>query len=163
MLPGRCGDKMRRSRFVKPMQPRENEKASIREALWFDLRSPETSDDATLSDWRVAGLDHVAVLLGITHLLITATCVALSPTLVFDSLFDNPLIPSCLVIALDIAVAVALFTRDRFNLAPHTIVRSACVYLALSGVLWTWFGYAVADDAYIMPLAAAPIAMTAGI
>ena len=50
---------MRRSRFVNPVQPRENEKASIREALWFDLRSPETSDDATLSDWRVAGLDRL--------------------------------------------------------------------------------------------------------
>ena len=154
---------MRKSRFVRPAQPSEKEKASIREALWFDLRSPDTSDDATLSDWRVGGLDHVAVLLGITHLLITAACVALSPTLVFDRLVDNPLIPASLVIALDIGVAAALLTRDRFNLAPHNVVRSLCVYLAMSGVLWTWFGYTVADDAYIMPLAAAPIAMTAGI
>jgi len=154
---------MRRSRFVKPIQPRENEKASIREALWFDLRSPDTNDDATLSDWRVAGLDHVAVLLGITHLLITGTCVLLSASLSYESLFDNPLIPSALVIALDIGVAAALLTRDRFNLAPHAVVRALCVYLALSGVLWTWFGYAVADDLFTTPIAAAPIAMTAGI
>ena len=154
---------MRKSRFVSPVQPRESEKASIREALWFDLRSPETSDDATLSDWRVAGLEHFAVLLGITHFLITATCILLSPTLVFDSLADNPLIPSGLVIALDVAVATALLTRNKFNLAPHAVVRTLCVYLAVSGVLWTWFGYTVADDSYVMPLAAAPIAMTAGI
>ena len=48
--PRRCGDEMRRSRFVNPVQPKENEKASISEALWFDLRSSETSDDATLAD-----------------------------------------------------------------------------------------------------------------
>ena len=154
---------MRKSRFVSRVQPRESEKASIREALWFDLRSHETSDDATLADWRVAGLEHFAVLLGITHVLITATCILLSPTLVFDSLADNPLIPSALVIALDVAVAIALLTRNKFNLAPHALVRSLCAYLAVSGVLWTWFGYTVADDPYIVPLAAAPIAMTAGI
>ena len=154
---------MRKSRFVSRVQPRESEKASVREALWFDLRSHETSDDATLADWRVAGLEHFAVLLGITHVLITATCILLSPTLVFDSLADNPLIPSGLVIALDVAVAIALLTRNKFNLAPHALVRSLCAYLAVSGVLWTWFGYTVADDAYIIPLAAAPIAMTAGI
>ena len=154
---------MRRSRFVNPVQPRENEKASISEALWFDLRSPETSDDGTLLDWRVGGLDHVAVLLGIAHLLITATCVFLSPSLAYSSWLDNPLIPSVLVIALDIGVAAALLTRHRFNLAPHNVVRSLCLYLALSGVLWTWFGHAVADDSFTTPIAAAPIAMTAGI
>ena len=154
---------MRRSRFVNPVQPREKEKASISEALWFDLRTSETSDDATLADWRVSGLDHVAVLLGIAHLLITATCIFLSPSLAYSSWFDNPLIPSSLVIALDIGVAVALLTRNRFNLAPHNVVRSLCLYLALSGVLWTWFGFAVADDAFTAPIAAAPIALTAGI
>ena len=154
---------MRKSRFVSRVQPLENEKASIGEALWFDLRSPETSDDATLADWRVGGLDHFAVLLGITHLLIAATCLLLSPALAFDGVSDNPLIPAGLVIALDVGVATALLTRHKFNLAPHAVVRLLCLYLAISGILWTWFGHTVADDTYIMPLAAAPIAMTAGI
>ena len=154
---------MRKSRFARPVQSGKPEKASIRESLWFDLRAPDTTDDASLSDWRVAGLDHVAVLLGVTHLLITATCILLSPTLVFESLRDNPLIPSSLIIALDIAVAAALLMRDRFNLAPHTVVRCLCAYLAITGVLWTWFGYAVADDPFTTPIAAGPIAMTAGI
>ena len=64
---------MRKSRFVRPVHSREAEKASVKEALWFDLRVAETSDDASLADWRVAGLDHFALLLGVTHLLITAT------------------------------------------------------------------------------------------
>src|SRR5215213_1775137 len=160
---GRCGDKMRKSRFVRPVQSRDAEKASVKEALWFDLRAAETSDDASLADWRVTGLDHFALLLGVTHLLITGTCMLLSSSLTYDGWFDNPLIPSSLVVALDSAAIAALLTRHRYNIAPHAIVRGLCLYLVLVGVLWTWFGHAVADDAFVTPIAAAAIAMSAGI
>ena len=50
---------------------------SIREALWFDVRAPESSDEDSLADWRVAALEHAPLLLGITHLLITVACVFL--------------------------------------------------------------------------------------
>jgi len=154
---------MRKSRFAKSVQPVETEKTSIREALWFDVRSPDTSDDATLADWRVSGLDQVAVLLGVAHLLITAACVLFSPSLTYGSLADNPLVSSGLIIALDIVVAAVLLTRDRFNFAPHSVVRALCAYLAVSGLLWTWFGYTVADDPFTQPIAATPFAMTTGI
>ena len=49
------------------------------------------------------------------------------------------------------------------SLAPHTAFRFLCVYLAAAGLLWTWFGHTVADDAFVTPIAAAPIAMAAGI
>ena len=154
---------MRKSRFVRPAQMKETEKASIKEALWFDLRTAETSDDASLSEWRVAALDYFALLTGVTHLLITATCMLLASSHSYSSWTDNPLIPALLVIGLDGVAIAALLTRDRFAIAPHMIVRGLCLYLIVTGVLWTWFGYAVADDVFITEIAAAPIAMSAGI
>ncbi|QNP46330.1 EAL domain-containing protein [Sphingomonas sediminicola] len=127
------------------------------------MRAPETSDEASLSDWRVGGLDHVALLLGVTHLLIVGACTALFQTRVFGISSDNPLIPAALVILCDIVAAALLMNRKRLNLSSHTVVRGLCVYLAIVGVLWTWFGISVQDDQFIYPIAAAPIAMSAGI
>ena len=154
---------MRRSRFVRPIQPQEAEKASIKEALWFDLRGAETVDDASLSHWRVTGLENFALLLGVTHLLITATCLSMSSSLFSGGWTHNPLIPAALVLVLDVCAAAALYMRNRVDLAPHAIVRGLCLYLVVVGGLWTWFGYAVADDVFLIPIAAAPIAMSAGI
>jgi diguanylate cyclase (GGDEF)-like protein len=139
------------------------EKVSIAEALLFDLRRPESSDEASLSEWRIAIVTHVALLLGVTHVLITAACVAMFTSRGTGLSMDNPLIPASLVIAVDAAAATALVYRQRLNLHPHTVVRSLCGYLGIVGLLWAWFGQAVADDTFVTPMAAAPIAMAAGI
>jgi diguanylate cyclase (GGDEF)-like protein len=139
------------------------EKVSIAEALLFDLRRPESSDEASLSEWRIAIVTHVALLLGVTHVLITAACVAMFTSRGTGVSMDNPLIPAGLVIAVDAAAATALVYRQRLNLHPHTVVRSLCGYLGIVGLLWAWFGQAVADDTFVTPMAAAPIAMAAGI
>jgi diguanylate cyclase (GGDEF)-like protein len=155
---------MRRSRFAKAVESHEvREQASITDALFFDIRTPETTDEDSLSDWRLAGLQHAPLLLGITHLLVAATCAALERYHQFCACFENPLIPAGLVVALDAAAATLLFVRNRLRLAPRSIIRILCVYLAVAGVLWTWFGYTVADDQFVTPFAAAPIAMAAGI
>ena len=162
--PSRLWGQMRRSRFASAIEVNEpaGKRASISEALWFDLRNPETSE-ASLADWRVAGLEQIALLLGFTHLLVTAAYLALSSKLEFCGCLDNPLIPSLLVLAVDGAAATALLLRHRFNFSPHTIVRGLCAYLAVAGLLWAWFGQTVADDAFIVPISAAQIVMCAGI
>jgi len=124
---------------------------------------PETSDEESLCEWRVAGLEHAPLILGVTHLLITVACVFLSATHSYLSFTDNPLVPSLLTIAVDCVMAALLYARDRLNLAPQTVSRILCAYLALAGILWTWFGFTVSDDSFVTPLAAAPIAMAAGI
>jgi diguanylate cyclase (GGDEF)-like protein len=139
------------------------EAASLGDALWFDVTRPETSGEESLSEWRLAGLQHAPLLLGATHLLVTVTCVALAATQQYCLCADNPMIPATLVLALDTLAAGLLFTRARFNFAPHTVIRALAVYLILAGLLWTWFGWAVADDQFVTPIAAAPIAMAAGI
>jgi len=155
---------MRRSRFAKAIEVNEvRERASIRDALMFDVTSPDTSAEESLCEWRLSAMQNAPVVLGVTHLLIALTCVVLSKSLSFSSISDNPLIAAAVVLALDVAAAGLLFLRKRLELAPHTVFRLLCVYLALSGLLWSWFGSTVGDDAFVTPLAAGPIAMTAGI
>ena len=156
---------MRKARFARAVETASNqqERVSIQEALWFGLRTPETTDEASLADWRVASLDHMAILLAVTHALITGTFAVLFKTGGSGFSLDNPLFPAFLVIGCDVAAAVALRIRKRFNLASHTVTRGLCGYLAAVGLLWTWFGITVADDTFLLPIAAAPIAMCAGI
>jgi diguanylate cyclase (GGDEF)-like protein len=156
---------MRRARFVGAVEASEDsrDRSSVREALWFDLRAHESNDEESLSDWRVAGLDHVPILLGITHLLITiATVIFLAEFPTFVSL-DNPLIPSVLTLVLDAAAAAFMLVRHRYNVAPHMIVRGLCLYLTAVGLLWTWFGETVADDVFVVAISAAQVAMVGGV
>src|SRR5688500_16239752 len=111
---------MRRSRFAKAIEPGGGrEKASIREALWFDLSAPESPDEHSLALWRVAALDHAAVLLLATHLLMAAACVFAQPTMALVPSLANPVVPAMFVLLLDLVAAFALHWRDRFDFAPH--------------------------------------------
>ena len=71
---------MRRSRFAKAIETSDTvtERASIRETLWFDIHGSEGSQENSLAEWRVAGLDHIALLMGFTHILMTIGYVLLS-------------------------------------------------------------------------------------
>ena len=155
---------MRRSRFAKAIEVNEiRERASVGDAMTFDIVAHETADEEALCEWRSDRDAACAAGLGVTHLLIAIACVVLSSSLSYPSLTDNPLVPAVLVLLLDLGMAALLLKRHRLNLAPHTVFRFLCVYLAVAGILSTWFGHAVSDDAFVMPIAAAPIAMAAGI
>ena len=156
---------MRRSRFAAAFEARNTgrDRTTVGEAMSFDLSRPESSDERSLADWRVAGLDLIAVLLGFTHLLFTGAYLELSRDLQFCICLDNPLIPASLALALDGLAAGALLTRRRFGFASHTVVRCLCIYVAASGLIWTWFGQTVQDDAFVTPIAAAQIILCAGI
>src|SRR5690349_11678562 len=154
---------MRRSRFAGAVELAEvRERASITDALRFDVTNPDTSDEEALCEWRLAGMQHAPLILGITHLLITIAYVLLTHKLKFCACFANPLIPALLAIIVDGVVAAVLITHTRISLPPHNVFRLLCAYLGISGALWTWFGSALADDAFVTPIAAAPIAMAAG-
>ena len=156
---------MRRSRFAKSAGANSGSRAraSVRDACWFDVRTPDTSDERSLADWRLAGLDLIAALLGFTHLIFGAAYLLLAADVPDTFTFDNPLIPLILVIALDAAAAGAMLLRRRVDLPSHHVVRALCAYVAVSGLLWTWFGNTVQDDRFIIPIAAAQIILCAGI
>src|SRR4029079_10109431 len=129
---------MRRSRFANTVESNDAIRArtSVREAMRFDLRHPESSDERSLSEWRVAGLDFMAILLGFTHRLFPVAYVVLTSDISTSFGLDNPLIPSALTLAVDGAACAALIGRRRFNFPSHVVVRSLCVYIAVSGLPW---------------------------
>ena len=138
---------MRRSRFAKASEPeRGQDRASIGEALWFDIASLNSAEEQSVSAWRVATLEHAALLMGAAHLLVAATFFVLVPEVALEPSLANPVVPALGVLLLDVCAAIALKWRDRFRLPPHSIVRALCVYLAVVGLLWTLFGTAIAGQ-----------------
>jgi diguanylate cyclase (GGDEF)-like protein len=136
---------MSRARFAKAVSQsfETSERATVREALWFDVESAESADDQSLQESRVASLDHAATLLCATHLLLGVTCIVRHPQLLGAPIFSNPLLPLLLILGLDVAAATGLRLRHNMDLKPHTQARSMCLYLAGIGFLWTLFGLAV--------------------
>ncbi|HVH37962.1 MAG TPA: EAL domain-containing protein [Sphingomicrobium sp.] len=141
----------------------DRDRATVREALWFDLRAHENADEESLAEWRIAGLDQIAILLGVMHLLIVVGCVLLSAGSSKPAWWDQPLIPAFLTLALDAGTAAAMLTRHKTNPPPHTVVRGLCLYLAATSLTWTWFGQTVADDSFVIAISAAQVAMVGGV
>ena len=156
---------MRKTRFARAVEKAgaAAEMVSAAQALLFDVKTPESRDEASLSDWRLASLTHVAVLLGVTHLLVTGTCAMLFTSRGTGLSIDNPLLPSAIVIIMDAIAATLLFAQRKLNIPSHTMVRGLCVYVAAVGVIWTWYGMTLADDLFVTPESTAPIALGAGI
>ncbi len=118
-------------------------KASVSEALLFDLRNAETPDEESLAAQRVATFDYAALLMGATHLICGIVCIVLNHEVSELTLMGGPLALLSLTLALDGGAATALYMRDRWNLAPHTVTRCLCAYLVISGMLWMLFASAM--------------------
>ncbi|HET8535072.1 MAG TPA: diguanylate cyclase, partial [Sphingomicrobium sp.] len=133
---------MPRTRFAKAVNPSfgSSDRASVREALWFDIEAAESADDRSLSEARVASLDYTAILLGATHLMLGITCFLRHPDLLSARIVSNPAIPLALILLLDGLAAMGLQWRDKLERTPHFVSRALCIYLAAMGMLWTLFG-----------------------
>ena len=82
---------MRRSRFAKAIEVAEvRERASISDALRFDVTAPDTSDEEALCEWRLTGVQHAPAILGVTHLVIATAYLLLAASLAHQSISDNP-------------------------------------------------------------------------
>jgi diguanylate cyclase (GGDEF)-like protein len=134
-----------RARFAKAVGQsfEAPERASVREALWFDVEAPQTLDEESLAESRVTAFDHTAALLAATHLLVGIACIARHTELVLLASLFNPLIPFGLVLLLDTVAVLGLRWRQELNLAPHTVARAMCIYLPAAGMLWTFFGLTI--------------------
>ena len=77
---------MRRSRFAKAIEVSEiRERASVGDALTFDIVAHETADEEALCEWRLTAMQHAPLVLGVTHLLIAIACVVLSSSLSYPA------------------------------------------------------------------------------
>jgi len=131
---------MRRARFAVSDGERINEKASVKDALTFDLRAPDTTDDDNLAAQRVAMFDLAPALLGATHLVWGLACFLIHPMSISAPLRCNPLLPLLAVLVADGLAFAALWFRDRIGLAPRTVSYGLCGYIGVSGALWMAYG-----------------------
>jgi diguanylate cyclase (GGDEF)-like protein len=130
---------MRRARFARAVEKTGTppERASVGEALWFDVRPSDSPDDDSLLASRVAGLDHAAIILAVTHLLAGGAFVLLHARESLGHLLSSA-VPLILVLLLDLVAAAALHFRDRFAFKPNAVVRGLCSYMVAIGVLWAF-------------------------
>jgi diguanylate cyclase (GGDEF)-like protein len=136
---------MRRTRFAKAVEGNGDlpERASIREALWFDISSSSVADGGSLSAWRLASLEHSGLLLGATHLLAGMVFLVHDSSQGFALSLSNPVLLLLPLLLLDAVAALVLAARDGLEIAPHSLVRALCAYLSLVGIFWAAIGSAV--------------------
>ena len=146
---------MRRTLFGKPPQVELNApaRALAREALSFDVRDHTGSVDQALAERRIASWTFAPWLMLSAHivLLISSLLQALPPVS-----FGMKAAPLALALVLDgVAGGVMLLWR-RLQMAPHTVARLMCFYVATTGLLWTTgsvsTGTLYANDASLITL-----------
>jgi diguanylate cyclase (GGDEF)-like protein len=134
---------MRRARFAVADGETIHDRASVRDALTFDLWSPETPEGEILAGQRVAQLHHVPVLLGASHFLCLGAflwvCRASLDTVAARFALG------CLAgaLACDGLSFLLLKFRDRFDLRPRTVTAGLCATVAISTFLWIFGGHAI--------------------
>ena len=91
---------MRRARFAVSDGGGINDRASVMDALTFDLRAPESTDDDNLAAQRVAMFDFAPALLAASHLVWGVACALVHPA---SGTGISPLVPVALVLLVDAA------------------------------------------------------------
>jgi hypothetical protein len=106
---------MRRARFARAVEKAAAppERASVNEALWFDVKSPDSTDEDSLLSWRIVSMDQSALLLAFTHLIAGGAFLWIHSTGGSSQLVLIG-VPLVLVLLLDIAAALTLHFRDRW-------------------------------------------------
>ena len=128
---------MRRARFAVSDGGGINDRASVLDALTFDLRSPESTDDDNLAVQRVAMFDFAPVLLAASHLVWGVACALLHAS---SGTGISPLVPVALVLLVDAAAFGLMWLRERLGLSARTVSHALCAYIGISGALWMSYG-----------------------
>jgi len=140
-----------RSEAVRPVV-----RASVREAMTFDVMPPESDDDFTLQSKRVAMWAYAPVLLAATHLVVGLILVLRDRGSMSGGELLLALAPVVIAVALDGAAGLMLFLRKRLGLSPVTTSRLVMAWFTATGMLWMLFGsaaYAGMRDSSFLPLA----------
>ena len=146
---------MRRTLFGKPPQVELNApaRALAREALSFDVRDHTGSVDQALAERRIASWTFAPWLMLSAHivLVISGLLQALPP-----ASFGMKAAPLALAMILDGAAGGVMLLWRRLQIAPHTVARLMCFYVATTGLLWTTGSVATgslyANDASLITL-----------
>jgi diguanylate cyclase (GGDEF)-like protein len=129
---------MRRTLFGKSPElellsaPRE----SAGEVLLFDVRDHESTNDLALAERRVSGWTFAPWLLLAGHLIIGVTLLFQDRTASNSVAFAKVFAPLGLSLLSDVIAGLIMLAWRRFQMAPHTVVRIMCGYIAATGLLW---------------------------
>ncbi len=136
-------------------------RASIRDALLFDLADQQASADLTLAERRVESWTFAPWLLLAGHLIMGGSLLAQEHPAASQGTLASVFVPLALAIALDLVAGTVLLGWRRVQMAPHTVGRLMCGYMLAAGALWsTWSmasaGLQLKDTAFLT------LAMTTG-
>jgi diguanylate cyclase (GGDEF)-like protein len=129
---------MRRTLFGKSPEVElpADARASAREVLFFDVRDHEANSDFTLAERRVSAWTFAPWLLLAGHLVITATLIFQDRPSADWGTLATVMAPLGLSLLTDLVAGLIMLGWRRLQMAPHTVTRVMCGYIALTGVLW---------------------------
>ena len=149
---------MRLSRFADTVSPRvDHGQVAFAEALFFDIRQPESEDEGVIAAQRVAALHHVPLLLGIAHVLCSVAVIARTAIHFAELSIAAVIIPAVVAIICDVAGFAVLRLRHRLDLTPRTVTLIICLLVGVTGSMWAFFGNVAASlpgmgDGALLPL-----------
>ena len=129
---------MRRTLFGKPpaVELQTPARASVREALLFDVVDHLESANFALGERRLASWMYAPWLLLSGHLALAISLFLEAPAEASGAALAGALVPLCFSLALDTAAGTTMAMWRRLQLAPHTVSRLMCGYLGVTGILW---------------------------
>lgn len=157
---------MRKSRFVGAIDQESLESArpTIQDALCFDVRSPQSGADGSLSSARVSTLDDAPIVLGGADTIVGLAVILNYPADADFLSVRNPALWIGILLLFDTLAGLAARWRDELMIPTHALFRCFCGYVVARAVLWLPVGAALFNtNGYhsVAPLALAAT-MTAG-
>jgi diguanylate cyclase (GGDEF)-like protein len=131
-------------------------RASVREAITFDVLPTQTDDDQTVQAKRIATWAYAPILLAATHFIVGLILLVRERDSMDAVQLLMLIIPVLVVLMLDGAAGLLLFMRVRIGVSPVTTARLILGWFSLSGALWLIFGSAAfggLQDGSFLPLA----------
>ena len=132
---------MPQSRFnftdkADPGRPR----ASVREAITFDVLPPRDDDDLTLQSKRMAMWAYGPILLAATHFIVGLILLVREGGNMDGNQLAMALALVAIALLLDAGAGLLLFLRMRLRLTPVFTARLILGWFCFTGILWMLFG-----------------------
>src|SRR5438270_6381434 len=162
-VPSLVGESMRRTLFGQSTErdrlapPR----ASMQDALLFDILDHEASADLTLAERRAESWTFAPWLLLVGHLILVTTLILQDRPPASQAVLASVFVPLGLALLTDVIAGSFLLLWRRMQMAPHTVGRVMCGYIGATGVLWTMSSVA-AGALHIADLGFVTLAMASG-
>ncbi len=155
---------MRRARLGFAVEERTSDsRASIREALRFDIASLDSEGDQTLAERRARGYTFGPWLLAATHVVVGLALLLQGFGTTTWGAVVATVLPLALALALDVFAAVLLYVHPRTGVQPYTVGRFMVAYTAASGVLWMLFAAAASQLVGLNHYSFLPLMLGAGV